>query len=292
MADADATAPAPANAEAIEAWNTVLFDKWVRFRRITIAGAGAHGQVALERHPPPVGGQVLDVGVGFGDSSLALGARVGPTGAVVGVDAASRFIDVARTEAAAAGAGNVHYEVADIETMNLERRFDYAFARFATMFLTFPVLGLRNIRRHLQPGAPLCMVVWRRKLDNEWLHRAERVVEEFVAPPEDSDAVTCGPGPFSQADANVVTDQLQAAGFHQVTLERHDRAYAIGRDLDDAVEVAMAIGPAGEVLRLAGADADAVRPRLAAALRDAFADLVTADGVMAPSSTWIVSARA
>jgi len=35
----------------------------------------------------------------------------------------------------------------------------------------------RNVRQSLRPAGRLNMVVWRRKLDNEWLHRAETIVE-------------------------------------------------------------------------------------------------------------------
>lgn len=283
---------APVNQEAIEAWNTILFDKFVRFRRVMTVGLGGHGDAALALCPPPRGARVLDLGCGFGDTTLQLAHRVGPSGAVVGMDAAARFIDVARRDAAVAGARNVRYEVADIQTMRIPGPFDYVFARFATMFLTFPVPALRNVRQHMAPGAELCMIVWRRKRDNEWVHRAERVVEGFVKAPEHTDEVTCGPGPFAQSDANVVTDQLVHAGFTDIALRRHDMPMCIGADLDEAVQFATALGPAGEVLRLAAADAERVRPALEAALRAQLAELVRPDGVWASSSTWIITARA
>ena len=55
----------------------------------------------------------------------------------------------------------------------------------------------------------------------------------------------------------------------------------------------MALGPAAEVLRMWGDRIDDIRPRIAAALRDALADFVTEDGaVVAPASTWAITARA
>jgi hypothetical protein len=66
----------------------------------------------------------------------------------------------------------------------------------------------------------------------------------------------------------------------------------IGRDLDHAVEFATAIGPAGEVIRLAGDEAEKIRPQIETALREALAEFATADGVVADASTWIVSATA
>src|SRR5688500_13725315 len=91
------------NVEAIEAWNTVLFDKFVRFRDALTGGLALHGDAALERHPPPIGSRVLDIGCGFGDTTQQIARMVGPTGLVVGVDAAARFIETGRKEAEAAG---------------------------------------------------------------------------------------------------------------------------------------------------------------------------------------------
>ena len=87
-----------ANAEAIEAWNTVLYEKFSRFRQIVTAGLGLHGARALERHSPAQGARVLDVGCGFGDTTLEIARRVGASGEAVGVDAAERFIRGAAQE--------------------------------------------------------------------------------------------------------------------------------------------------------------------------------------------------
>ena len=54
----------------------------------------------------------------------------------------------------------------------------------------------------------------------------------------------------------------------------------------------MAIGPAGEVLRLWGDRVEEIRPTIAAEIRAALAQFEGADGVLAPASTWIVNARA
>jgi hypothetical protein len=62
------------------------------------------------------------------------------------------------------------------------------------MFFANPVAALRNVREALVPGGLLNMVVWRGKLDNEVMHRAELVVAEYLDEPEDSDAPRCGSG--------------------------------------------------------------------------------------------------
>jgi hypothetical protein len=84
---------------------------------------------------------------------------------------------------------------------------------------------------------------------------------------------------------------LIGVGYTGVTFERFDTDICIGRDLDDAIEFAMALGPAGEIIRLAGAEGERLRPTVAAALRQTLARYVRRDGVWAPSSTWFITAR-
>jgi hypothetical protein len=89
----------------------------------------------------------------------------------------------------------------------------------------------------------------------------------------------------------MVSSMLMSAGFAGVAFERFDADICIGRDLDDAIEFATALGPAGEIVRLAGAEGERLRPRAVAAPRQTLARYVRGDGVWAPSSTWFIMAR-
>ena len=152
---------------------------------------------------------------------------------------------------------------------------------------------MRTIRKALKPGGTLTQVVWRKREDNPWLHEAELRVRELVpvVSHEDTDEVHCGPGPFSMSGPDMVSAMLKSAGFKGITFERFDTDICIGRNLDDAVEFAMALGPAGEIIRLAGAEGEKRKPQVVAALRDTLSVYARADGVWAPSSTWFISAR-
>jgi SAM-dependent methyltransferase len=281
---------AASNLEAAEAWSGPLFDRFVRYRDLVIDGLGAHGRAAMTAHPPRPGDRVLDVGCGFGDTTQQLAELVGAEGGALGVDVAEPFIEAARREAEEAGAANVRFEVGDVQVMEFGESFEYAFSRMGIMFCASPVQLLRNVREALTPGGRFCAVVWRRKVDNEWVHRAETVVEEYLEHPEETEEPSCGPGPFSMANADTLSEQLKIAGFEQIALQRCDLPLKIGNDLDHAVEFNMALGPAGEVLRMWEDRIDEIRPKIAADLREALAEFDGPDGVWAPASTWIVAA--
>ena len=282
----------PANVEAIEAWDGPLFERFVKYRHIVVAGLKQFGDEALLAYPPRVGARVLDIGCGFGDTTQQLAQLVGGKGLAVGVDAAPRFIAAARAEAEEAGVANARFDVVDLELASFAERFDYAFSRMGSMFFANPVAALRNVREALVPGGELVMVVWRAKQENEWLYRAQVITERFVSKPEDYDEPTCGPGPFSMANADTTSGILASAGFERITLRRCDLPMKAGTDVDEAVQLAMDLGPAGEILRLQGPRAAHLREPIREALRDAMTEFCGPDGVVAPASTWIVTARA
>src|SRR5581483_2090322 len=193
-----------ANDEAIEAWNTILYEKFTRFRHVIVTGLKLHGDAVLERHPPPAGARVIDIGGGVGDSTEQIARMVGAKGEAVGVDAAANFIEVAKKESKNA---NARFFAADVQTADLGGPYDFAFSRFGTMFFASPVAALRNIRKSLAPKAKLAMVVWRKRDENPWLHVAEVVTRKFIpAEAETHDQPTCGPGPFSMAGPDMVSD--------------------------------------------------------------------------------------
>ena len=280
-----------ANAGAIETWNGVLFEKFRRFQYVLTTGLAIHGTEALRRHPPRSGARVLDIGCGFGDTTREIAALVGPQGVAFGFDAADRFVVEARRDAESARMENARFFTADAQTSDLGGPYDAAFSRFGTMFCASPVATFRNVKKSLVPGGELVMVTWRKRDDNPWLHAAELRVRDIVPdrrPPEG----VCGPGPFSMAGADMVSDQLKASGFDDIAFERFDADICIGQTLEEAVEFAMALGPAGELIRLAGDEGERLRGTVGAALSETFARYVRPEGVYAPSSTWIIRARA
>jgi hypothetical protein len=90
--------------------------------------------------------------------------------------------------------------------------------------------------------------------------------------------------------ADTTSGILVGAGFSDVSLTRCDLPILIGHDVDQAIDMVMAIGPAGEMVRLWGDRMAHRHDEIRGALYDGLAQLQTERGVEGMASTWIVSA--
>jgi hypothetical protein len=83
----------------------------------------------------------------------------------------------------------------------------------------------------------------------------------------------------------------RVTGYERVGFERFDTEMCIGRDIDEAVEFALNIGPAGEIIRLAEEEGERLTPQVRKSLHEHFAKLAREDGsVWAGSSAWFITA--
>jgi len=276
----------------VDFWNDILAPKFIRFRHVLVGGLSRHSEAVLPALAVAPGSRILDVGCGFGDTAIHLARQTGAEGEVVGVDCCGAFLDLAREEAAGQAIGNLRFVEGDVERGLDEEPFDMVFARFGTMFFANPVAGLRSIRRCLKPGGRFAHIVWRQRADNPWLIASRDIVRQFLPAPGE-DALSCGPGPFSMADEAVTRAQMEAAGFTDIAFERVDAKVLVGRDIEDAVAFQLAIGPAGETFREAGALAEERRAEIVLALSDLFERVIEENGdLWMDSSSWLITARA
>lgn len=280
---------APQN-EFVRFWNEVLVPKFVRYKHVLVGGLTLHSDAIFPRLEVNEGERVIDAGAGFGDTAIMLARRVGPGGHVTAIDCCDAFLDYGRRDAEAAGIRNIDFLEADVQTYPFEPVHDLLFSRFGTMFFENPVAAMRNMRRALKPGGRFTMIVWRRMEDNPWLGAAKAVALQHLPPPGE-DARTCGPGPFSMANQEMVTAQMKASGFTDIDFQRVDAPVRMGDSIEDAIGFQLALGPAGEVYREAGERAEAAHDPLVADLSRLLEPHVTPEGVFMGSSSWVVSAR-
>ncbi len=278
------------NTEFVDFWNEILVPKFVKYRHILVGGLTHHSAKIFPSLNVREGDRVLDVGCGFGDTAIQLARRVGPSGSVLGIDCCAVFLETARKDAAAAGVDNIAFIEGDAQLYRFEPEYDFCFSRFGAMFFENPVVGLKNMRRALKPGGTMTMIVWRAIEDNPWLGLPKEIVLKFL-PPSGEDARTCGPGPFSMANQEMVTKQLEIAGYDGIEFERIDAPLMVGDSPEDAVGFQLAVGPAGEVYREAGAEAKRRHGEIEAALLTELGRYANAEGIVMDSSSWKITAR-
>jgi SAM-dependent methyltransferase len=279
-----------ANADFIAVWNEILVPKLARFRHVFVPGATKHSEIAMIAHRPRAGARVLDVGCGFGETSIELAGLVGPKGSVVGLDCCEGLLDYGRGDAQRAGVENVSFTCGDAQTHRFEQPFDHVFARFGTMFFQSPKAAMKNLRAATAPGGKLVAIAWRSLEDNPWLAIPKEIALRHLPPPPD-DGRSCGPGPFSWSNPEVVSAILDGAGWTGVTFESREAEILVGVSVEEAIAVQLDLGPAGEIVREARERGIDRREEVVADLRAALAPYMTPSGVIMRSSSWCVTAR-
>lgn len=98
------------------------------------------------------GMRVLDIGSGPGDVSFTAARVVGPTGTVLGVDAAPEMVELARARAAEKGLPTVHFMRSPIDAIALDEPVDAVIGRLILMHLPDPAATLRELSAWVRPG--------------------------------------------------------------------------------------------------------------------------------------------
>ena len=98
------------------------------------------------------GMRVLDLGTGLGHVARLAGELVGPEGSVVGIDASSAALDVARRRAEDAGERHVSFIEADVRSWRALEPFDAIVGRLILFHLSDPASVVRHHSRNLRPG--------------------------------------------------------------------------------------------------------------------------------------------
>jgi|1185.fasta_scaffold13746_2 SAM-dependent methyltransferase len=238
-----------ANEAQARNWNEVNAGRWQRLRGPTTRPLLPFGDAALEALAPRQGESALDVGCGFGETTLALATR---TGSALGIDICGPFLETARREATA----GARYLLADAQTHRFDERFDLLFSRFGLMFFDDPPAAFSNLRRALREGARFAAVVWGAWQENEWVTVPLEALRAEMAVPDPQP----GPGPFALSDPGRLAALLENCGFGQVSIARLELPFdADARQLTEQ-------GPAAAALRNNEHASEDLRERFAARL--------------------------
>lgn len=259
---------------------------WTALRDRFDSQVNEHGLAAIDALAPAPGETVIDIGCGAGTSTVQIADRVGDEGTVHGLDISPTMIEGAAAHAAESGVDNATFSVGDAMVESFEGDADAVFSRFGLMFFSDPTTAFTNIRGALRPGGRLGFVCWQSPMANPWVSRPLAIAAEFVDIPFGGDPTA--PGPFSLGDPERLDSVMSGAGFVDVEVAPRVAPVLVGSDLADAVDFLSKLMP--PVVALEAED-----PERAAELRSRVADEVSdwdgPDGVLAPSATWIVTAR-
>ena len=275
------------NCEQIAEWNGVMGQRWVTMQREIDRIVVPFGDAAMRTAAPQRGERVIDVGCGCGDTSIEIARRVGPAGAVLGIDVSQPMLAVARARGALANHSHLQFRDGDASAAELPRNQDLLFSRFGVMFFGQPSAAFGHLRHSLRTGGRCVFVCWRAPRDNPWTMvplSAARKAMGVTPPPADPNA----PGPFAFADEERLRGILTDAGFHNIDAQRFDSSLTSGATPRAAAEFAAQVGPVSRFVREVGVEH---LPVIVDAVEQALVPFAAPDGqVTLSGSTWIVSA--
>lgn len=267
-------------------WQAAVGRNWAAMYALTDRSFSGLTQQLLDRLERLPGNDVLDVGCGAGELSLAL-SRYRPRARIVGIDISADLI--AAAQARAQERVLVEFREADACTW-VEPGFapDLIVSRHGVMFFPDPVAAFLHLGAIASPGAQLAFTCFREPRQNPWASQLSALLPPEVVTPFDP----LGPGPFAFADPQRVEAILSAAGWQDIIIQPLDFAYVAGLGDDpvaDATAYFSRIGPAAVGLRaLAGTAAyEPFVARLNAWLRENR----SGNTVAFPAAAWLVMAR-
>ncbi len=196
---------------------------------------------------PRPGDRVIDVGCGCGATTIDFAERVGPKGAVLGLDVSAPML--ARARERAPQDLPITLALADATVHDLaSNAADLVVSRFGVMFFADPARSFANLRKGLKPGGRLVFACWREAKQNPFFILPLREAGKHAPPLPETNPDD--PGPFALANEARVRRILSDAGFADILLEPQDLELdiAVGRGLDTAVKAAMTIGPTSRIL--------------------------------------------
>ena len=167
--------------------------------------------VLLDAAAVGIGHTVLDVACGTGVVAAAAAERVGPSGAVTGVDINPGMIAVAaRTQ-------GVRWARADAARLPFpDGGFDRVLCQAGLQFVPDRVGALREMRRVLRPGGRVALLVWRALHHSPGFAALADALQAVVGP--EAAAVMRAPFVFGDDPRPLVT-LLDSAGFGDVDVQ-------------------------------------------------------------------------
>ncbi len=163
------------------------------------------------------GCRVLDVAAGAGGQGIAAAHRAGPGGSVLATDLSPTILDYASLAAKQAGLENFSTQELDGERLHdlPAESFDAAISRVGLIYFPDRHRALTGIHHALRPGGRFATVTYSTAAANGFFSVPVSIIRERAALPAPAPGQ---PGPFSLADPDLLTQELEEAGFRDVAV--------------------------------------------------------------------------
>ncbi len=191
--------------------------EWMRGAAARVQPFGPATERMLDLANIRSGNQVLDVGAGAGDQTLAAARRVGPTGFVLATDISASMLGVTAMSARQAELSNVGTRVMDAQNLDLESdSFDAVISCDALMLIPDIRKALAEMQRVLRLGGTVAAIVFSTPEKCPYLSIPHTIARRVGALTTPSDPF----GEFRLAGPDVLSDACSKAGFHEVAIHR------------------------------------------------------------------------
>jgi ubiquinone/menaquinone biosynthesis C-methylase UbiE len=188
-------------------------------RELVPAVFGVWAPILVELAHPRLGERVVDVACGTGIVARIAAGRVGPTGAVVGVDLNPGMLGVARSTVSTdswSGAPLQWQEASADKLPFPDKSFDIAYCQLGLQFFADRAAALREMHRVLFFEGRLVLMVWRGIRESPGFDALAKSLEQHVGPA----AAAIMRAPFGLSNADELAALVRAAGFLDVAIQQ------------------------------------------------------------------------
>jgi SAM-dependent methyltransferase len=242
--------------------------------------------ILIELAHPSAGERVLDVACGSGIVARLTAARVGPTGAVVGVDLNPGMLSVAclaATRNSQLGA-TIQWQEASADKLPLpDMSFDIVYCQLGLQFFADRVAALREMHRVLGAEGRLALMVWSGIWESPGFGALAELLERNIS----REAAAIMRAPFGLFDAGELDNLVVTAGFRNIVVEQR-----VGKVQFPSVEQFVLSYVAGTPLAGPVSQADDVaREKLIRGVKNALVKYVSDGELTFPISAHLLTAK-